>query len=176
VTEFKEGFGGYSAIVLGTNPYYVFVSARHYNRGNCDCYLGQNDTLCKHMAAVSIYAVMDGKKLRQEDKELVNGPECSGKPGELNREKLAETKKAITSTIRCIKAYNGSSKVWFAYQNSLSEGCARLSKLVSDMPVSKQTANYWLICYCGLTRNYALAALMILTAQSAVLYVKQLKY
>lgn len=32
------------------------------------------------------------------------------------------------------------SRTWFAYQNSLDEGCARLSKLVSDLPVSKQVA------------------------------------
>ena len=140
VTKFKEDFDGYSAVVLGTHPYNVSVSARHYDRGSCDCYLGQKDTLCKHMVAVAIYAVMEGKKLSDKDKELVSSPVCSGKLGELDKEELAQSKKAITSAIRYIKAYNGPSRIWFAYQNSLDEGCARLSKLVSELPVSGQTA------------------------------------
>ncbi len=139
VTQFKEDFGGYSAVVLGTHPYRVYVSSRHYDRGSCDCYLGQKETHCKHMAAVAIYAVRGGKKLSQEDKELFSSPECSGQLGELGKEDLAETKKAITSTMRYIKAYTGPSRIWFAYQNSLDEGCARLSKLVSELPVSRQT-------------------------------------
>ena len=92
------------------------------------------------MVAVAIYAVMNGKKLSQEDKELVGSPKCSGRLGELNNKELAETKKAITSAMRYIKPYNGPSRIWFAYQNSLDEGCARLSKLISGLPVSEQTA------------------------------------
>jgi hypothetical protein len=42
--------------------------------------------------------------------------------------------------MRYIKAYKGPSRIWFAYQNSLSEGCNRLSALVSDLPVGEQTA------------------------------------
>ena len=140
VTKFKQDFGGYSAVVLGTHPYNVSVSARHHDRGNCDCYLGQKDTLCKHLVAVAIYAVMDGKELSDKDKEIISSPVCSGELGELSKEELAETKKAISSAMRYIKAYTGPSRTWFAYQNSLSEGCARLSKLVSDLPVSGQTA------------------------------------
>ncbi|MCD6149622.1 hypothetical protein J7J13_02450 [bacterium] len=140
VTEFKEDFGGYSAVVLGTHPYDVSVSARHYDRGSCNCYLGQRDELCKHVVAVAIYAVMGGKELSDEDKEIISSPVCSGKPGELSKEELSETKKAITSAMRYIKAYTGPSRIWFAYQNSLSEGCLRLSKLVSKLPVSRQTA------------------------------------
>jgi len=92
------------------------------------------------MVAVAIYAIMDGKKLSQEDKKFVSSPVCSGKLGELNKEELTKTKKAIASAMRYIKAYNGHSKTWFAYQNSLDEGCARLSKLVSELVVSEQTA------------------------------------
>ena len=42
--------------------------------------------------------------------------------------------------MRYIKSYDGPSRTWFAYQNSLSEGCNRLSKIVSELPVSEQTA------------------------------------
>lgn len=140
VTQFEDGPGGYSAVVLGTRPYRVFVSGRHYDQGDCECYLGQNDALCKHMVAVAICAAMDGKELREEEKAPVGGPACSGRPGTLSKEELAETKKAVTSAMRYVKPYDGPSRTWFAYQNSLDEGCARLSKLVSDLPASLQTA------------------------------------
>ncbi len=139
IKNFKEDFSGYSAIVSGTHPYEVSVSNRYYDHGNCDCYLGQRDTLCKHMVAVAIYVIMGGKKLKKEDKELVQSPKCSKKLGELDKEQLATAKKSITSAIRYVKAYEGPSKIWFAYQSSLDEGVNRLSKIVSELPVSEQT-------------------------------------
>src|SRR3989339_1618089 len=106
VTRFKEGISSYSAVVLGTKPYRVSIEARRFGLANCECYLGQRDTLCKHMVAVSIYAVMDGKKLSGEDKKLVSSPVCSGKLGELSKQELAETKKSITSAMGYIKPYD----------------------------------------------------------------------
>ncbi|MCK5027710.1 MAG: hypothetical protein KAS07_04790 [Candidatus Pacebacteria bacterium] len=140
VTNFKEELNGFFAIVLGTKPYKVYVDKRQHDRGDCECYLGQHDTLCKHMVAVAIYAVMDGKKLSKEEKELIGGPVCSSKLGELNKDELTKIKKVITLAIRYIKPYNGPSRIWFAYQNSLDEGCARLSVIVSELPVCEQTA------------------------------------
>src|SRR3989344_3819903 len=140
VTKFEEGIGGYSAVVLGTKPYLVSVEARRYDYGHCECYLGQNDTLCKHMVAVAIRAVTGGETLSEEDKRLVSQVTCSGKSGELSKNELAATKKAITAGMRYIKSYEGPSRIWFAYQSSLSEGCNRLSKIVSELPVSQQTA------------------------------------
>ena len=140
VTRFKKELNGFFATVLGTKPYKVYVDNRHYDQGDCECYLGQNDTLCKHMVAVAIYAVMGGKKLNDEDKRLVSQAVCSGRLGELRKSELAVTKKAITSGMRYIKSYEGPSRIWFSYQSSLSEGCNRLSKIVSELPVSKQTA------------------------------------
>ena len=139
VTKFKEGIRSYSAIVLGGKPYRVFVEARRFDYGTCECYLGQNDELCKHLVALAIHAVMRGKKLTSEDKEKVTGPECSENLGELTKEDLSSVKNSITGAIRYIKAYSGPSRTWFAYQNSLDEGCNRLSKIVSDLPISKQT-------------------------------------
>ena len=140
VTKFKEIMDGYSAVVIGTKPYRVFVSIRHYDRGGCDCYLGQNDTLCKHIVAVAIRAATGGKPLTDEDKKLVSQPECSGRLGSLSKEELSTVKKEIAAGMRYIKSYNGPSRIWFSYQNSLSEGCNRLSKIVSELPVSEQTA------------------------------------
>jgi len=140
VTQFKEGISSYTAVVIGTKPYKVAIEARRYGLADCTCYLGQNDTLCKHMVAVSIYAVMDGKSLKDEDKKLMSSPVCSSQLGELSQTKLAEIKKSVTFALKYIKAYNGPSRIWFAYQNSLAEGCNRLSAIVSELPVSEQTA------------------------------------
>ena len=140
VTKFEEGIGAYSAVVMGTKPYRVSVEARRYDYGHCECYLGQNDTLCKHMVAVAIHAVMGGKKMSDEDKRLVSQAVCSGRLGELSKSELAATKKAITASMRYIKSYEGPSRTWFAYQSSLSEGCNRLSKIVSELPVGQRTA------------------------------------
>ena len=140
VTQFKESVSAYSAIVLGTKPYRVSVETRRYDYGHCECYLGQKDVFCKHLAAVAIYAVMGGKKLSQNDKMIIIEPKCSRKLGELTREDLAMVKKSISSAMKYIKSYNGPSRTWFAYQNSLSEGCSRLVNIVSKLPVSEQTA------------------------------------
>lgn len=140
VKQFKEGISAYSAVVLGTKPYRVSVEARRYDYGHCECYLGQNNVLCKHMVAVAIRAVTGGRSLTDEDKRLVSQPACSGRLGLLNKEDLAAAKKTITTGLRHIKSYDGPSRTWFAYQDSLQEGCNRLSALVSDLPVSAQTA------------------------------------
>src|SRR3990167_8492848 len=71
ITRFKEELNGFFATVLGTKPYKVYVDNRHYDQGDCECYLGQNDALCKHMVAVAIRAVAGGKTLTDENKLLV---------------------------------------------------------------------------------------------------------
>jgi len=139
VTQLEESMGGFSAIVLGSKPYHVFVDMRYHDRGCCDCYLGQNDTLCKHMVAVAIHAAMMGQPLGDTDKKYISCAQCSGRLQELNKEELATIKKSITGAMRYIKPYDGPSKTWFAYQNSLAEGCNRLSAIISDLPINKKT-------------------------------------
>jgi len=140
VTQFEESIGAYSAIVLGTKSYRVSVEARRYDYGHCECYLGQTGVLCKHQVATAICAVMGGKKLSSDDKTIIIEPKCSRKLGELSKEDLAMVKKSISSAMKYIKAYSGPSRTWFAYQNSLNEGCSRLVKIISELPVSEQTA------------------------------------
>ncbi len=140
VTKFKEYDFGCSAIVLGTRPYDVFVSSKHYQKGSCNCYLGERDVLCKHMVAVALYSILYGKKLTAKEKDPISGPKCSGELREISKEELEDINKSISLTIKYIKPYKGPSRIWFAYQNSLSEGCARLSKIVSELPVNEDTA------------------------------------
>lgn len=140
VTQVEEGIRSYSAIVTGTKPYQVSVEARRFDFGHCTCYLGQNGILCKHMMALAVHAVMGGKSLSAEDKKIIQSPSCSGRPGILDDKELSETKKAITWALRYIKPYSGPSRTWFTYQASLSEGCNRLSVLISDLPIGIKTA------------------------------------
>jgi len=142
IKDFKDDSFGFTAKVRGSGGifYKVYVSAKRYDEGSCDCYLGQNNKLCKHMVVVAIYAVMGGKKLSIEEKELVGSPKCSEKLGELEKTGLIEIKADISAAMRHIKSYNGPSRVWFAYQDSLVEGCNRLAAIVSKLPVGKQTS------------------------------------
>jgi hypothetical protein len=141
VTQVEEGTRLYTAVVIGTKPYHVLIESSRYDYGHCSCYLGQNDTLCKHMVALALYAVKNGQPLTEDDKKLVHTPSCSGKLGSLSAQELSATKKTITAALRYIKPYNGPSRTWFAYQNSLDEGCNRLSAIVSELPVSQQVSD-----------------------------------
>src|SRR3989344_915342 len=141
VTKFNWSMHGYSAVVRGGSPYEVYVSAKDYDRGNCTCYLGQEDVLCKHMIAVALYALLGGRRLTKEEQEpAASQPTSSGRPGTLSREESKEIKARMTSDLHYIKAYSGPSRTWFANQHSLEEGCARLMKLVSELPVGIESA------------------------------------
>jgi len=140
VTEIEQLGGYYFALVLGTKPYRVSVSARNYKQGHCTCYLGERDTLCKHMVALAIHVVTDGKPLRDKDKQLCHNVECGLKGDPLSKEELDKVKKSIIESIRYIKPYRGPSRTWFANQDSLQEGCNRLSVIVSGLSVNRQSA------------------------------------
>lgn len=140
VMEIEQMGGHYSAIVRGTEPYRVSVSAQNFKYGHCTCYLGQKSTLCKHMIALAIHAVMDGRPLSDSDKQCSSCLKCSGRREAMNKEKLEVIKKAITESMKYIKPYHGPSRTWFANQDSLREGCNRLSAILSDLPVNKETA------------------------------------
>jgi len=141
VTQVEEGIHSYSGVVIGTHPYKVSVDARRYDYADCTCYLGQHDEFCKHMVALAIYVVKNGQPLTDEDRKIYHSPTCSEQLGELTQDELRETKKTISYCMRYIKPYNGPSRLWFSYQNSLAEGCNRLAKVVSELPVSMQTAD-----------------------------------
>lgn len=140
VTDFREEISSYSALVFGTKPYRVFVEARHYDLGHCDCYLGQKNILCKHMVALAIMVVAQGRALTALEKRAVESPTSSGRLGKLSDVEFNARKKEITAALRYIKAYEGPSRTWFRYQDSLREGCRRLAALISELPVSLLTA------------------------------------
>ena len=126
VTEVEEFGGHYYAIVQGTKPYRVSISGRRYQDADCTCYLGERGTLCKHVVALALHAVMDGKPLKEEEKQQVSEIKCSDKRELLNKEELDTIKKSISESMKYIKPYHGPSRTWFANQDSLQEGCNRL--------------------------------------------------
>lgn len=140
VTNFNELPGSYSAVVIGTNPYNVSIESRDFKLGDCTCYLGQNATLCKHIVALAIFAIYRGKPLLTEDIKRTDKPSCSGIKGILDKNQLSSVKKSITKALRLIKPYEGPSRIWFAYQDNLEEGCRYLASIFSELPVSYQTA------------------------------------
>jgi uncharacterized Zn finger protein len=66
VTEFEETYNGYTASVLGTEPYDVAVSESYFNQGDCSCFVGRTGAVCKHMIALAICAV--GRVKPRKDK------------------------------------------------------------------------------------------------------------
>lgn len=57
ITEFAEFYSGYTALVLGSEPYDTAVSNTNFRQGDCNCFLGQQGILCKHIIALAIFAV-----------------------------------------------------------------------------------------------------------------------
>ncbi len=60
VAEFEETPNGFTALVSGTHPYDVAVSETDFRQGDCSCFMGSNGTVCKHMLALAIHAVLRG--------------------------------------------------------------------------------------------------------------------
>lgn len=84
---------------------------------------------------------MDGKPLKDEDKQQTAEIKCSSKRAPLTTDELTAVKKSITDSMKYIKPYQGPSRTWFANQDSLQEGCNRLRAIVSDLPVNRQSAD-----------------------------------
>lgn len=67
VSEFEETPNGFTALVLGAKPYDVAVSETDCSQGDCSCFMGSNGSVCKHMLALAIHAVLRGAPI---DKDL----------------------------------------------------------------------------------------------------------
>lgn len=116
---------GYRAVVKGTHPYEVRVSARKVDEGDCACPMGERELLCKHMLALAL-AVLTATGVKEE-------------PAPTN---LAEAKLQVTAGMRKIRAYDGPSRIWFSYQRSLDIGCGMIQEAVSDLSATKEHADY----------------------------------
>ncbi len=140
VSNVEEALGDYTALVQGTQPYRVSISGRRYQDAFCECYVGQQGNICKHVVALALHVVLDGRPLSVKDQRQTVQIECSRRRSELSEEELAAIRKLITDSLKYIKTYHGPSRTWFANQSSLQEGCQRLRAIVSDFPIHPQTA------------------------------------
>ena len=141
ISDFQELIACYTAKVTGKNTYTVSIENRDFRLGSCDCYVGKNNYLCKHLIALGIYVVLRGKPLDQKLKQDTSVLAFTNRLGQLSPQELKDVKKSITHSLSYLKSYTGPSKIWFAYQDKLSEGVHRLTEIVSDFPVSKQTSD-----------------------------------
>ncbi len=141
VTQIECAAWCFSAVVLGTEPYRVTISARSFTKGHCTCYVGQKGIVCKHMVALAIHAVLTGKPVDEKTKRPGRRAQYEGRKEPLSADELAVVKAEISNAMKYIKAYRGPSRIWFAYQGSLSGGCAKLSEIVSGFPVNKNSAD-----------------------------------
>lgn len=150
VSNIRDDFWGYSAIVSGTHDYEVNVSSSSYNSGNCNCYIGQKGQLCKHMIALAIALVY---KYRPNDVGRIEHPldqaVCSGEVRNITREEKENVKSEISKAMTFIKSYNGPSSKWFQYQDSLIIGSRLILLALAKIPVCEESV---IICINTLKR------------------------
>ena len=105
------------------------------------------------MVAAAIHACLDGKVISKEEKELFNGPVCSGKLGEFKKNELTERKILLPLVKICWPYERPFPNLVRLSKIQLSEGCARLMALVFT---DKRTdsAACWLVCCYGLIKSY----------------------
>ncbi len=117
---------GYRTAVWGSKPYSVSLSARSVDQGDCDCYMGRNDMLCKHILALALKVLEQTGGLVEEEPPQT----------------LPEAKLMVNAGMKKIRAYTGPSRIWFSYQRKLSVGAGVIARAVSNLPASRENADY----------------------------------
>ncbi len=150
VKKISDSFSGFRAIVSGTHEYHVGVSIEAYDRGICDCYVGQKNELCKHMIALAIAVVY---KYRPKDTESIKHPVdqavCSGIVRDATQNELDKAKSEINKGMSFLKRFSGPSSKWFQYQDSLVRGSRFILLALSKLPVCEKSV---MICINTLKR------------------------
>lgn len=121
---------GYAAIVEGTHPYAVSLSKKRIDEGNCSCYLGQNNRLCKHMLALALAVLFLTNK---EDASAERSPPITD---------LAVVKEQVIVGMRKLQHFSGPSRNWFSYQRKLATGAGIITDAVSGLPPSEKNATF----------------------------------
>ncbi len=140
VGAIKEVFSGFTATITGSEKYTVAVESNNFEHGECNCYLGQKNYLCKHMLALAIAVV---HKYSPQDVSIISHPlsqaVCSGKVGEISQQELSEIEEEIKVGLTHIKSWSGTSKKWFEYQDSLSKGSRIILLALSKLPICEES-------------------------------------
>lgn len=61
ITGFNSDERGYWGVVKGSKDYRVSVSRKRIDLAGCDCYMGENGDLCKHVLALCLEALYQAK-------------------------------------------------------------------------------------------------------------------
>jgi len=140
VKNIEGDYFGFKAIVSGTNEYEVYVSAKSYDRGGCDCYVGQREELCKHMLALAIALVYE---YRPNETNIIQQPldqaVCLGEVRDITDDELKIAKQEIAEGMKYIKSYGGGSAQWFRYQDSLIKGSRLILLALSNIPICEKS-------------------------------------
>lgn len=140
VGTIRETFSGFEANVSGTQKYVVAVDSEDFEKGDCDCYLGQKDYLCKHILALAIAVVY---KYRPQATTIIDHPlnqaVCSGKISEATQQELSDIENEIKAGLVYIKSWSGPSKKWFEYQDTISKGSRIILLALSKLPICEKS-------------------------------------
>lgn len=136
----QEIFSGFESTVSGTEKYIVVVDSNHFDKSECNCYLGQKNYLCKHVLALAIAVV---HKYRPQDMAIIDHPldqaVCSGNIGDISEQELSEIENEIKVGLGYIKSWSGPSKRWFEYQDNLSKGSRIILLVLSKLPICEKS-------------------------------------
>jgi hypothetical protein len=125
----SDDFHGYSAIVQGSTPYRVSISASRIDDSSCTCYMGQKNQLCKHALALALAVLDQSGELSKNTKGAVPSDPDSAK-------------ECVNEAMKLIKPYRGPSRIWFRYQRDLSKGCGLIEDAVAGLPSTEENAKY----------------------------------
>ena len=128
VTEIRDG---YCAIVRGGHSYRVRLNQKRIDYAGCDCYMGQNDQLCKHVLALALAVLSE-----------FGGVTPDGEPTATFVVDAADARDHIAAGMHYIRAYTGPSRIWFEYQRKLDIAAGMISEGVDALETSKDNAKY----------------------------------
>ncbi len=143
IKGYKEDDYSISAKVQGTKTYETHIKKTDYEKGNCTCYMGQNNYICKHMLALAIYHILKHDPNQKIEETIINTEEAINvvhQIRELSEEDKLLWKDSIKKAFTYIKGYTGTSKTWFAYQNKLDAGARTIRHAASILPLCHQSA------------------------------------
>ncbi len=82
----------------------------------------------------------NGEPLSSDEATQITAPSCNGIIRQPSSIEIETAKKSITATMQYIKPYHGPSRTWDTNQESLEEGCSRLSTIIAGLPIHTETA------------------------------------
>lgn len=128
IQNLEENSYGYSAKVQGSSIYQVELSYKNIDQGYCDCYMGEQDILCKHLLAVGLAVLNISGKVNET--------------GNISPKNLPEVKLLVSKAFKKIKPYEGPSKIWFSYQRSLEVSAGEILEATQNLLANKENADY----------------------------------